>query len=414
MSRLVCAVSVLVVLLSARGVSAYGVLAHEAVVDAAWEKSIVPILRAKFHSSDDQLKKARAFAYGGCLIQDLGYYPFSSRSFGDLTHYVRSGDFVAALLRDATNADEYAFALGALAHYSSDIDGHRLAVNPSVALLYPKLRAKFGDQITYEQNPAAHLKTEFGFDVIQLVQGAYLPTKYHDFIGFDVAEPVLERAFLDTYGLGINEVFGDLDLAIGSFRYAVSTMIPQMTKVAWQAKRDELEKMTPGLTQSKFLFRMSRPEFEREWGAEYERPGFRSKFLAVLLRIVPKIGPFRALSFTLPTPEAERLFIRSFQVSVDRYRGLLADAARSRLTLDDRNFDTGKPVRAGDYRRADAAYEALLAKLQQDGFAHASPALRTNVLAFFASLPKPTASKDLKRWQQTQARLARLKAQTAN
>ena len=414
MSRLLCAVSVILMLLTARSASAYGVLAHEAVIDAAWEKSIVPLLRSKFHPSDDELLKARAFAYGGCLIQDLGYYPFSSRSFGDLTHYVRSGDFVVALLRDAANADEYAFALGALAHYSSDIDGHPLAVNPSVALLYPKLGAKFGPQITYEQNPAAHLKTEFGFDVIQIVRGAYLPTAYHDFIGFDVARPVLERAFLDTYGVEIDDVFGDLDFAIGSFRYAVSTMIPQMTKVAWQVKRDEIEKTTPGVTESKFLFGMSRPDFEREWGVKYDRPGFRSKFLAVLVRMVPKIGPFRALSFRVPTPEAERLFIRSFQTSVDQYRHLLADAAGSRLTLDNRNFDTGKIARAGEYGRADAAYDALLEKLQTDRFAHASPALRANLLAFFATLPKPTTTKDLKQWQKTQARLAQLKALTAN
>ena len=409
-----CVVSVLVVLLTARSASAYGVLAHEAVIDAVWERSIAPLLRSKFQASEDDLKKARAFAYGGSLIQDLGYYPFSSRTFGELAHYVRSGDFVEALLRDAANADEYAFALGALAHYSSDIDGHQLAVNPSVALLYPKLRAEFGPQITYEQNPAAHLKTEFGFDVIQIVRGAYLPTMYHDFIGFDVAKPVLERAFRDTYGININDVFGDLDLAVGSFRYAVSTMIPQMTKVAWQTKRDEIEKATPGVTQSTFLFGMSRPDFEREWGVKYDRPGFRSRFFAVLLRFVPKIGPFRALSFRLPTPEAEQLFIRSFQASVNRYRALVADAGQARLTLDNRNFDTGKPVRAGEYRRADAAYETLLERLQRDGFAQAPPALRANLLAFFAGMPKPTASKDLKQWQKTQARLAQLRALTAN
>src|SRR4029078_1768215 len=195
MSRLMCAVLVLFVLLPARNASAYGVLAHEAVIDAAWESSIAPLLRTKFHASEDELKKARAFAYGGCLIQDLGYYPFSSRTFGDLTHYLRNGDFVSALLRDSTNTNEYAFALGALAHYASDIDGHQLAVNPSVALLYPKLRAEFGPQITYEQNPAAHLKTEFGFDVIQIVRGSYLPTMYHDFIGLEGDVPGAERAF---------------------------------------------------------------------------------------------------------------------------------------------------------------------------------------------------------------------------
>ena len=414
MSRLACLVSALLVLLAAPPASAYGVLAHEAVIDAAWERSIVPLLRTKFHPSDEELKKARAFAYGGSLIQDLGYYPFSSRTFGDLTHYVRSGDFVVALLRDARTLDEYAFALGALAHYPSDVDGHPIAVNPSVALIYPKLRAKFGPHITYEQKPSAHLKTEFGFDVIQVVRGTYAPSMYHDFIGFEVAKPVLERAFLDTYGLDINSVFGDLDLAIGSFRYAVNTMIPQMTKVAWQSKRAEIEKMMPGITEERFRFGLSRHEYEGEWGLKYDRPGLRSKFLALVLRVIPKIGPFRALAFKLPTPEAEALFVTSFQTSVDRYRALVADAARSRLTQDDRNFDTGKPVHAGDYERVDAAYEALLERLEEDDFRQTSPALRADLLRFLSTIPEPTESRDLKKWRKAQAQLEQLKALTGN
>jgi hypothetical protein len=416
MSRVVCLVSILFVLLAAPNASAYGVLSHEAIIDAAWEKSIVPLLRAKFHSSDDELTKARAFAYGGCLIQDLGYYPFSSRTFGNLTHYVRTGDFVAALLREAGNADEYAFALGALAHYSSDIDGHPMAVNPSVALLYPKLRKKFGAQITYEQDPAAHLKTEFGFDVIQLVRGAYAPTMYHDFIGFEVAKPVLERAFLDTYGLELKDVFGDLDFAIGNFRFAVNTMIPQMTKVAWESKRDEIEQLVPGITQAKFVFGLTRPAYEKEWGAQYDHPGFLSKFLALVLHVIPKIGPFRTLSFKLPTPEAEQLFVKSFAASVDKYRGLVSEVAASRLVLDNRNFDTGKLLTPGDYRSVDAAYDTLLERLQKKHFQQASPALRSNLLAFLTAVPKPASSKskDIKQWQKRQAALAQLRALAAN
>jgi hypothetical protein len=393
---------------------AYGVLAHEAMIDAAWEKSIVPLLRARFHPSADELQKARAFAYGGSLIQDLGYYPFSSRTFGDLTHYVRSGDFVTALIEDATDVDEYAFALGALSHYAADNDGHPLAVNPAVGLLYPKLRAKFGPDITYEENPSAHLKTEFGFDVVQIAHGAYVPTTYHELIGFQVSKPVLERAFRQTYGMDIKDVFGDIDLAIGTFRYAVKTMIPQMTKVAWETKHTEIEQLNPGATRSTFLFNLSRNDFNHEFGTKYEHPGVRSKMLAVILRVIPKVGPFRSLSFKLPTPEAEALFVKSFTASVERYRQLLSTVSSKPLPLSDRNLDTGKPTRAGEYRRVDEAYANLLARLQEHQFDQVSPALRANLLAFFSAAPKPAASKDLKRWQKIQASIEQLRARTAD
>src|SRR4029079_14173261 len=185
---------------------AYSALAHEAVIDAAWDGSIVPALRARFRLDEDGLKRARAFAYGGSLIQDIGYYPFSSRLFGDLTHYVRSGDFVDAMVRDSRDVTEYAFALGALAHYAADNTGHPLAVNRAVPVLYPKLRERFGNVVNYGQNPAAHFKTEFGFDVVQVARGQYASGAFHDFIGFEVSKPVMERAFKTTYGLDLKVV----------------------------------------------------------------------------------------------------------------------------------------------------------------------------------------------------------------
>src|SRR5947207_8606462 len=219
--------------------SAYSALAHEAIIDAAWDGSIVPALRARFHPTGDELKRARAFAYGGSLIQDIGYYPFSSRFFGNLTHYVRSGDFVEALIGEAGDVTEYAFALGALAHYAADNTGHPLAVNRAVPVLYPKLRAQFGDEVEYADNPAAHLKTEFGFDVVQVARGKYASDAYHEFIGFEVSKPLLARAFRSVYGLELTDVFAALDTAIGTFRWTVSTTIPEMTKVAWQLKEQE-------------------------------------------------------------------------------------------------------------------------------------------------------------------------------
>src|ERR1700758_1840132 len=132
---------------------AYAVLAHEALIDAAWETHVKPLLRARFPvATEEELSGAQAFAYGGSIIQDMGYYPYGSHFFSDLTHYVRSGDFVLALLRDAQNVYDYAFALGALSHYATDNQGHRLATNRAVPILYPKLKSRFGDFVTYEDD----------------------------------------------------------------------------------------------------------------------------------------------------------------------------------------------------------------------------------------------------------------------
>jgi hypothetical protein len=346
--------------------SAYGVLSHEAIVDSAWESSIAPLLRTKFHSSDAGLAEARAFAYGGCLIQDLGYYPFSSRTFGNLTHYVRSGDFVAALLNDASDANEYAFALGALAHYAADNIGHPIGINRAVPMIYPKMRRKYGNVVTYEDNRAAHLKTEFGFDVVQIARGAYLPTSYHSFIGFQIAKDLLERAFLATYGLQLKDVFGNFDMAVRTFRYSVATMIPQMTKVAWQAREKDIRQQVPAVSREQFLFTVPRSKFEQEWGTAYERPGIRSKILAVVMRIIPKMGPFSSLAFKLPTPGAERVYLDSFDRTATRYRGYVAALSKgASLPLLNLNFDTGETFRPGEYRLADETLKRLIERVRQ-------------------------------------------------
>src|SRR6476661_4796912 len=138
---------------------AYSVLTHEEIVDLLWADEIRPLLLKRFPAlTEAQITEAHAYAYGGAVIQDLGYYPFGSREFSDLVHYVRSGDFVRELLLESQDVDEYAFALGALSHYASDIAGHP-AVNQAVAIEYPKLRAKFGKSVRYAQDKGAHLKT---------------------------------------------------------------------------------------------------------------------------------------------------------------------------------------------------------------------------------------------------------------
>ena len=156
----------------------------------------------------------------------MGYYPFGSAYFSDLVHYVRSGDFVEALIEQSTDVNEYAFALGALAHYASDNMGHP-TINKVVAISFPKLRKKFGEEVTYADNHKAHIQTEFGFDMVQVAKNRYTSDRYHDFIGFNVSKPVLERAVVQTYDLKVQDIFGDEDLAIGSFRRSISIVIPE-------------------------------------------------------------------------------------------------------------------------------------------------------------------------------------------
>jgi hypothetical protein len=381
-------------LLLPRDADAYSALAHEAIVDAAWDASIAPALRARFSLTAADLRRARAFAYGGSLIQDIGYYPFSSRFFGDLTHYVRSGDFVEALLRQSADANEYAFALGALAHYAADNNGHPLAVNRAVPVLYPKLRAKFGEEVEYADSPAAHLKTEFGFDVLQVARGKYASEAYHDFIGFEVSKPVLERAFQSIYGLELKDVFGALDVAIGTFRWTVGTTIPAMTKVAWELKQKDIEALSPGITRERFNYTFTRAAYDKEWGTTYKRPGFGHRLLAVLFRIVPRFGPFKTAAFRPPTAETERWFIDSFNTTVERYRALIAAAQRGRLQAENRNFDTGRPVRAGDYSLVDKTYAELVHRLvsgREKGTV--PPAMVSNVKAFYANVDAPLETK---------------------
>jgi hypothetical protein len=147
----------------------YSVLTHEELIDLTWKDLLRPLLRQRFpQASEAELDRAHAYASGGCAIQDLGYYPFSNQLFSNLTHYVRSGDFVTNLLRDAKNADELSFALGALSHYVGDTVGHHDAINRATAIAFPKLARKYGDSIAYDQSPHAHIRTEFAFDIDEL------------------------------------------------------------------------------------------------------------------------------------------------------------------------------------------------------------------------------------------------------
>jgi hypothetical protein len=409
-----CACLIFLILLPASASYGYSVLTHEAIVDSLWDTSIQKMLLKRFPTATaEELQQAHAYVYGGCILQDMGYYPFSSRLFSDLTHYVRSGDFIVALIAESQDLNEYAFALGALAHYAADNSGHRLATNLAVPILYPNLRKKFGNQVTYWDDPVAHVRTEFGFDVLQVASGRYAPERYRDFIGFQVSRPVLERAFLDTYGIEMKDVFGNLSLALGSFRYNVRSIIPGMTRVAWSLKREELQKEIPGITRKKFLYNLSRSSYEKEWGAEYRKPGFGTRLVTLIFRMVPKSGPFKSLAFRAPTPEVEKIYMASFNATVESYRALLASVDYGGLELPNENFDVGEPTLAGKYKGTDRAYGDLLGKLADHQFNSVSAELRANILDYYKDRKAPAlppTKKTRAEWAKVIERLDRLQA----
>jgi hypothetical protein len=377
---LICAVLLGGLLIPTRA-DAYSVLSHEAMVDAAWADVIAPLLRQKFpQASTAEIEKSRAYAYGGSVIQDLGYYPFGSHFFTNLLHYVRSGDFVEAMVRDSQTLEEYAFALGALAHYASDNAGHPLAVNRAVALMYPKARAKYGDEVTYVEDPKRHIMVEFAFDVSHVAKGTYAPDTYHRFIGFEVSKPLLERAFKETYGLDLKDMFLDEDLAIGTYRFAVSKLIPDLTRAAAKDKKDAL------------VYTFTRQEFEQEFGTKYRKPGFVARFIVLLTKVMPRVGPFKPLDFDPPSPQAEQLFADSFARAATIYRDALGEVRANRLTLANTDFDTGRPTRRGEYPLADDTYAELVEKLADRPSSEVPQAIRADITRFYGSPVLTTAN----------------------
>jgi len=389
----------------------YSVLTHEEIVDLLWSSHILPLILERFPNlTEEQVKEAHAYAYGGSVIQDLGYYPFGSAGFSDLVHYVRSGDFVREMVKQSRDEKEYSFALGAMAHYVSDVDGHP-AVNQAVALHYPKLRARYGDRVTYEEDKSAHLKTEFGFDVSQVAKHRYAPEDYHDFIGFEVSEPLLERVFPIVYGMELKDVLAHQELAVGTYRWAISQLIPKMTKVALQIHGKEIVNETPNFEKRRFLYRLRRADYEKSWGKEYQRPSFGTRFLAGLLRLFPKVGPFKGLDFDTPSRQTEDLYIASINKTFDDCRSLLERAKTEPPELQDRDLDTGELTKPAEYELADQAYARLVTRLADKKFAQTSPELRDNILDFYAHATAPVKTKknDVK-WEKVSAAVDQLKA----
>ncbi|MGH9469233.1 MAG: zinc dependent phospholipase C family protein [Terriglobia bacterium] len=412
--------------------SGYSVLSHEALIDTVWRPVMAPLLLSRFPGTTPaQLQEAHAYAYGGCVIQDMGYYPFGNHFFSNLTHYVRGADFIEALLRDAQNPDEFAFALGALSHYAADNVGHPLAINLSVPDLYPKLRREYGPRVTYEDDPQAHIMVEFSFDVVQIAGAGYLPKTYHNFIGFKVPRALVQRAFMQTYGLNFGSLFFWEDFSLGVYKLGASEVVPRLTQIAWKKKRKKILRLYPSILHHRLVYRLApenyqrppssrAPRFYRRWKGSLKfrtedvQLTLMARAIVLLFELLPKVGRLQTLEFKPPTPQTQALFISSFADTIRRYESLLAEVTSNDLALENRNFDTGRPVRAGDYALADKTYATLLKKLASRHFATLTPELRANILTFYQNLNAPIATKKSpRRWRSVLRELSALHASGA-
>jgi hypothetical protein len=367
--------------------SAYSVLTHEVLVDLAWNDSIRPLLLAKFpNATDHQLVEAHAYAYGGCAVQDMGYYPFGKKFFSNLAHYVRTGDFVARLLSDAKTLDEYAFAIGALSHYLGDSIGHSEAVNLATAVAFPKLKDKYGDSVTYGESPHSHVRTEFAFDVEELSDRTFAPRAYKERVGFKVPRKFLREVFIATYGIDIAEVLGRARPDVKTYRTSVRTIIPAFAEAEVVLHKKQFPPHSDTQATRIFEERVAHTNYQRRWKHTYKGPGIKAHLLAILVFIVPKIGPASNLAIKIPTQETQQWYLQSVNHTVDRFKEILQKLRTdgdARVRLTNLDLDTGERVRLGDYALADDAYKELLARLTSKPRRGVPADLKQNVLEYY-------------------------------
>jgi hypothetical protein len=389
----------------------YSVLTHEAIVDALWEKSIQPLLGRKYTGlTEEQLKTAHSYAYGGAIAPDMGYFPLGSRLFTNLVHYARSGEFVNTLFDEVQDVNEYAFALGFLSHYMADKYGHSIGTNRAVPLVYPKMMKEYGNWVTYGNDKTSHSRMEFAFDVLQTANGNYSSLAYRDYIGFNISRSLLERAFRKTYGLEINKVFADFSLAVIVLRWSVTSLFPVITKTAWVMRKNEILQLQPTATSRSFSYKMRSANYYQELGKKHDKPGLFASILSWMIRVMPKVGPLKNLKITEPGSTAEKYFIQSFDTA-------LAVCASSMKTLNDANlhlinvdFDTGNNTAPGEYKPADITYGSLLLKLWKKRFNLLSEGLRQNILEFYSNPNGIIATKKgQQQWEKIAEALERLK-----
>ena len=371
---------------------AYSVLTHEELIDLAWNDSIRPLLLAKFPgATEHQLVVAHSYAYGGCVVQDMGYYPFGKPFFSNLTHYVRSGDFVVWMLRNARTIDEYAFAIGALSHYLGDSIGHSQAINPATAFEFPKLQHKYGDSVTYGESPHGHIRTEFAFDVEELGHLEFASPAYLRAVGFRVPRRFLERAFIHTYGFDVHSILGQDRPALRSYRTAVRSFIPSFAEAEVVLHRHQFPPHGDDEAYRVFSQRVSRTNYDRRWKHTYKGPGFKAHLLAIVVFLVPKVGGAADLAIKIPTPETQEWYLKSMNRTVDVLNETLhrlREDENNPVSLSNLDLDTGRQERLGEYTLADQTYAKLLERIIATPRSTISRELKQDILAYYGDPPE--------------------------
>jgi hypothetical protein len=409
----------LLALLCPRPIHAYSLLTHEQLIDLTWRDSIVPLLLSRYPNlTPAELDRARAYAYGGCVIQDIGYYPFGDRSFSNLTHYVRSGDFVVSLFRNAQSANELAFAVGALSHYIGDSVGHAIAINRAVPVEFPALAAKYGPVVNYAEGQRQHVQTEFAFDIDEIAHHRLAPLSFLRHIGLNVPVRQLALAYYQTYGVSEDfSVRRKSRLNVRDYRFAVHTFIPRIAYALTllHRHREPIDPVTPEAAE---IFKEAAAvAVENNWDAYRHHAGIGTWSLACLIFVLPKIGPLKLVAIKGPTPDTEADYLRSVDLSTHILRRLLArftppsDAnpqqlpparellaastsdpdilfrsADPRHPLPNRDLDTGHVVRPGGYSLTDATYALLLHRIAQQPNQPIPPGIKRDIEAYYADL----------------------------
>lgn len=397
---------------------AYSVLTHEQIIDLAWRDAIRPTLLSRYpNATPAQLKEAHAYAYGGCVIQDSGYYPFGHMFMSELTHYVRAGDFVASLIHDARNINELAFALGALSHYVGDSIGHHDAVNPSTAIEFPKLRQEYGPVVTYDESPHAHVRTEFAFDIDQLSKDRTAPAGYLRHVGLKVATRLMQESFYETYGLRLNTMWVNPRAEADTYRWSVRSFLPAIAEAEVVLHRKSFPADVHNQPFDEYMARLSKADFKPEWGPYRKKPGFGTHVLAVIIVILPKVGVLSELSIRGPKSTTETRYIESVNRSMVRYEYLLGELAqhpkaspRLTMNLENIDLDTGARAIPGTYRLMDKTYAKLLGRIVE--VKNPIPAtLKRNIEDYYSNPNSPISTKRHKRaWRRVQQELTVLES----
>ncbi|HEV2578460.1 MAG TPA: zinc dependent phospholipase C family protein [Acidobacteriaceae bacterium] len=432
----------------------YSVLTHEQLIDLTWNTSIVPLLLSRYPTlTPDELEHARAYAYGGCVIQDIGYYPFGDKNFSNLTHYVRSGDFIVNLFRNAGNADELAFAVGALSHYIGDSVGHSQATNLAVPVEFPKLRRRYGNVVNYAEGEHQHVQTEFAFDIDEIANHRFAPVTYLRHVGLEVPTRQLALAFYQTYGL--REDFTQTRhhrVNVSAYRWAVHRFIPRVAYATTLLHRHhEPAEVDSDPDVQRLMAEVKAVEQQNHWDEYRKHAGPLTYTLAGLIFIVPKFGPLKLTAVKGPTSQTELDYVHSVIRSTDALNHALrrftpppstkpsaqeaasadthalppptdplpakpgSSQAVPRGSIDphhpllNRDLDTGNPVKPAGYPLTDQTYAYLLHGLTQTPTDPVPPGIKEDILAYYADLSLPFATKkDPAAWAAVQRDLATL------